>query len=211
MSRTTLRDVVERRRVNAAVGWVIVAILLVAAVGALFTDDPVWGVFVLAVAVLAVVPPAATRHPTAMLPWEVLGLAALPAVGRTLIVGEQFAGITLTGRIATFLAVAAVALVVTVELDAFTTVRMTESFAVVFVGLTTTAAAGVWALARYLADTLLGTQLLLDGRPLHDVETALMWDFVAATLVGLLAGVVFTLYFRRRHPATDRLPAEVTR
>ncbi len=211
MSGTTLRDVVERRRVNAAVGWVIVAILLVAAVGALFTDDPVWGVFVLAVAVLAVVPPVTTRHPTAMLPWEVLGLAALPAVGRTLIVGEQFGGITLTGRIATFLAVAAVALVVTVELDAFTTVQMTESFAVVFVGLTTTAAAGVCALARYLADTLFGTQLLLDGRALHDVETALMWDFVAATLVGLVAGVVFAFYFRRRHPPTDRLPAEVTR
>jgi len=211
MSRTTLRNVVERHRVNAAVGWVIVATLLAAGAGALFTDDPVWGAFVLVVAGLAVVPPVVTRHPTAMLPWEVLGLAALPAVGRTLFVGEQFVGVTLTGRIATFLAVAAVALVVTVELDAFTTVRMTESFAVAFVGLTTTAAAGVWALARYVADTLFGTQLLLDGRPLQQVETALMWDFVAATLVGLVAGVVFELYFRRRHPPTDRLPTEVTR
>jgi hypothetical protein len=211
MSRATLRDVVERRRVNAAIGWVIVAVLLVAAVGAVFAGDPVWGVFVLAVAVLAVVPPVATRHPTAMLPWEVLGLAALPAVGRTVVVGEQIAGITLSGRVATFLAVAAVALVVTVELDAFTSVRMTESFAVVFVGLTTTAAVGVWALARYLADTLFGTGLLLDGRSVEAVETALMWDFVAATLVGLLAGVVFDLYFRRRYPPEKRLPPEVTR
>jgi len=157
------------------------------------------------------VPPVATRHPTAMLPWEVLGLAALPAVGRTVVVGEQIAGITLSGRVATFLAVAAVALVVTVELDAFTSVRMTEPFAVAFVGLTTTAAVGVWALARYLADTLFGTELLLDSRSVEVVETALMWDFVAATLVGLLAGVVFDLYFRRRYPPDERLPPEVRR
>ena len=210
MSRATLRDVIGQRRINAAVAWAIITTLLVAAAGAVFAGDPLWGGFVLGVAVLAVVPPVATRHPTAMLPWEVLGLAALPAIGRTVVVGEQIAGITLSGRVATFLAVAAVALVVTVELDAFTPVRMTEPFAVVFVGLTTTAAAGVWALARYLADTLLGTRLLLDGRSMEAVETALMWDFVAATLVGLVAGVVFDLYFRRRHPPAERLPPEVT-
>lgn len=209
MARSTLRDVVERRRVNAGLAWAVVAFLVVTAVGTALSGDPVWGVFVLLVAVVASVPPVVTRRPTAMLPWEVLALAALPAVGRTLLTGVELFGITLSGRVVTFLAVAAVALVVAVELDVFTPVRMTEPFAVAFVSLTTTAAAGVWALARYATDSLLGTRLLLDGRPLHDVETALMWDFVAATVVGVFAGVLFELYFRQRAAGRERLPPEV--
>ena len=209
MARSTLRDVVERQRVNAGLAWAVVGFLVVAAVGTVLSGDSVWGVFVLLVAAVASVPPVVTRRVTAMLPWEVLGLAALPAVGRTLLTGVELFGVTLSGRVVTFFAVAAVALVVAVELDVFTTVRMTESFAVAFVSLTTTAAAGVWALARYATDSLLGTRLLLDGRPLHEVETALMWDFVAATLVGLLAGVLFELYFRRLAAGRQRLPPEV--
>jgi hypothetical protein len=210
MSRSTLRDVVERQRVNAILAWLVIVFLLATATGATLAGDPVWAVFVLSVAVLGTIPPVATRHPTAMLPWEVLLLAALPALGRTVLVGETLFGLTLTGRITTFLAVAAVALVIAVELDVFTPVRMNEPFAVFFVTLTTTAAAGVWALARYLSDTLLGTRLLFDGRSEHVIETALMWDFVAATFVGLLAGVLFELYFRRRSSADTRVPSEVS-
>jgi hypothetical protein len=40
--------------------------------------------------------------------------------------------------------------------------------------------------------------LLLDGRPEAVIEAELMWDFVAATLAGLLAGLLFEYYFRRR-------------
>lgn len=209
MARSTLRDVVERRRVNAALAWVLVAFLGGAAVVTTLRGDPVSGAFVALVAALAAVPPVATRHPLAMLPWEVLALAALPVVGRTLVAGETLFGLPLSGRVTTFFAVAAVALVVAVELDVFTPVRMNEPFAVFFVVLATTAAAGLWALARWLSDTLLGTRLLLDGRPEHAVETALMWDFVAATFVGLLAGVAFEVYFRRRAGGADRLPPEV--
>jgi hypothetical protein len=36
-----------------------------------------------------------------------------------------------------------------------------------------------------------------------------MWDFVAASLIGLLAGVLFELYFRRRASPDARLPPEV--
>ena len=204
-----MRDAVERERANAVLSWLVVGTLIVAAVGAVIEGSPVWGLFVGAVAVLAVVPPVVTRRPTAMLPWEVLVVAALPAFGRTLVLGEIVRGVPLTGRITTFVAVAAVALIVAVELDTFTTVRMTEPFAVGFTAVTTTAAAGVWALARYGADVLFGTQLLLDGRPEAVVELALMWDFVAATVAGLVAGIVFEYYFRRRARARDRVPAEV--
>ncbi|TKX56791.1 hypothetical protein EXE48_18290, partial [Halorubrum sp. ASP1] len=36
-----------------------------------------------------------------------------------------------------------------------------------------------------------------------------MWDFVAATVAGLLAGLLFEYYFRRRAGSRERLPEEV--
>ncbi|WP_435063940.1 hypothetical protein [Halobaculum sp. EA56] len=209
MTQSGLRTVVEDRRANAAVGWTVLAFLAVSGAGEVVSGERVWGAFVLALVAVAVVPPVAYRNATAMLPWEVLALASLPAVGRTLIVGETVGGITFTGRVTTYLAVAAVALIVAVELDVFTPVRMTHSFAVFFVTIATMAAAGVWAVVRYFSDTLLGTRHMLDGRPEHVVETALMWDFVAATVAGILAGLLFEYYFRRRAAGSDRVDVEV--
>ena len=53
------------------------------------------------------------------------------------------------------------------------------------------------------------TRYLLDGRPEHVVETALMWDFVAATVAGVVAGLLFEYYFRRRARGADRTDVEV--
>ncbi len=117
---------------------------------------------------------------------------------------------TLTGRVTTYVAVAAAALILAVELDVFTPVRMTHTFAVLFVVVTTVATAGLWAEARWLSDTLLGTQVLLDGRPEHVIEEALMWDFVAATVAGVVAGVCFEHYFRRFANETPRYPIDTT-
>jgi len=111
--------------------------------------------------------------------------------------------------VTTYLAVAAVALIVAVELDAFTAVKMNETFAVAFVAVTTMAAAGLWALAQWLADAYLGTRLLAARGPPEVVETAIMWDFVAATVAGAGAGLLFELYFRRIGGVGRRLPDEV--
>lgn len=180
-----------------------------AALRELLVGEQVWGAFVLALVAIAVIPPVAFRDATAMLPWEVLGLASLPAVGRTFIAGETVGGVTFSGRVTTYLAVATVALIIAVEMDVFTPVRMNHSFAVFFVTVATMAAAGVWAVGRYLADTLLGTAMLLDGRPEHVIETAMMWDFVAATVAGALAGLLFEYYFRRRARGVKRTNVEV--
>ena len=209
MPQTGLRDVIEGQRLNAALSWVIVLLTLTSTGNAITTGDLVWAGFTLAVVALAVVPAIAYRNVQAMLPWEVLLLASLPVVGRTFIVDQTLGGVTLTGRITTYLAVAAVALIIAVELDVFTPVRMNYSFAVLFVVVTTMAAAGVWAVAQWLSDVYLGTQFLLDGRPEDVIETALMWDFVAATLAGAGAGFIFEYYFRRRTRADERLPEDV--
>jgi hypothetical protein len=93
----------------------------------------------------------------------------------------------------TYVAVAALALVVAVDLDAFTDVEMTPDFAVAFVVVVTMAAAGLWTILQYASDVYLGTALLGD-------QTAVMWHLVVATVIGLVAGVAFELYVRRVSP-----------
>jgi hypothetical protein len=202
-----LRGVLERQRLNAALAWPLVAALLVAVGINAAAGNVVWAAFTAVVAALAVIPALRFRQPLAMLPWEVLLIAALPVVGRTFLVGFRVGGFTLTGRVTTYLAVAAVALIIAVELDVFTPVRMNEAFALLFVVVATVAAAGVWAVGQWAADLLLDTALLLDGRPEKVIETELMWDFVAATVAGVLAGVLFEYGIRRRdqpgYPATE--------
>lgn len=140
-----------------------------------------------------------------MLPWEMLLLATLPVVGRA------FATVRVTGNLSTYLSVAAIALIIAVELQLFTSVRMTPRFAVVFVGVATMGAAGVWAVVRWTADQLLGTAfILVPTLSEHAIEEALMWEFVASTIAGIGAGVVFAVYVRRQI-GTRRTPGEVNR
>ncbi|WP_227373560.1 hypothetical protein [Haladaptatus halobius] len=191
-----LDALVEDERVNAGLSWLLVGFLLIVVAESLLSADLLWAVFVGFVATLAVIPPLAYRNAEAMLPWEVLVLGALPILGRAL------ATLALTSRLATYLSVAALALVVAVELHVFSPVRMTHWFAILFVVITTIATAGVWAIVEWLSDVYLGTQFI------HS-EHLLMWDFVYATVGGLLAGVVFEVYFRRVVPVETRLPTEV--
>jgi len=189
-----LDRLLEDHRSNAVVSWLLTAFVVAVAVASLLRGQLLWAGFTLAIAVLALLPPTAYRTPVVMLPWEVLLLGSLPVLGRT------FAENLLATQLATYLSVAAIALVVAVELHVFTAVRMTDWFAVFFVVVTTTATAGVWSVVQWLSDVYLHTAFI------HS-EQALMWDFVAATAAGVLAGVVFELYFRRRARADERLPA----
>ena len=210
MNRTgRLDSLIGDERANAVAAWVLVAFVSLVAAESALEGDYVWVAFSAGVVAIVVVPPVAFRNARAMLPWEVLMLVALPVFGRA------FAAPGLTTDVATYLAVAALALVVAVELDVFTPVGMTNWFAVLFVVVTTMAAAGVWAVVQWASDLFLGTTLVLPAQPpLTDIQeevalNELMWDFVAATVAGLLAGVVFVLYFRRKADARIRLPEEV--
>lgn len=202
MDRSGLGRIVEDARLNAALSWLLVGFALLVAAGSFAQGDLVWTGFAATVAVLAVLPAVAFRAPRVMIPWEVLALATLPLVWRPSAVA---AGIG-SGQVATYLGVAAVALIVAVELNVFTAVEMTDGFAVFFVVVTTMAAAGVWALVRWVPDVLVGTQfLLVPGVREAAIERRLMLDFVASTAAGVLAGVVFALYFRRLARIETRL------
>jgi hypothetical protein len=117
--------------------------------------------------------------------------------------------------VATYLAIAALALVVAVELDMFTRVRLANWFGVVFVVVATMAAAGFVALLGWWLDLTVGATFVLPAEPpLSAAEEAaaverILRDFVAATAAGVVAGVVFTAYFRRYLDARIRLPEEL--
>jgi len=203
-----LESLVEDARVNALLAWLLAGAVFVVAVGNAAVGSYLWAGFAGAVLALVLVVPAGYGSPRAMLPWELLLLASLPLLGRTV------ATVPVTSDLATYLSVAAVALIVAVELQAFTTVEMTPRFAVGFV-VATLAAAGAWAVVRFGLDATFGTQFLgvppAPGIEVDPRERALMLEFVYSTVAGVLAGLIFEGYFRRRRPAGSVLPDEVRR
>jgi hypothetical protein len=193
-STSLLRD----KRNNAILGWIIVGLLTLVVGESLLDGDLLWAAFAASLAVITLFPPLSYRSPVAMPPWEILLLAVLPAIGR------RFATVPATGNLARYLSVAAIALIIAVEIQLFTPVRMTPRFAVTFVGVATLATAGFWAVVRWISDQLLGTTLLLDpALTEHAIEEALMWEFVASTIAGIGAGLVFAVYIRQQI-GTDR-------
>jgi signal transduction histidine kinase len=201
MSESGVGSMLEDARTNAALAWALVVFVLLVAGANLVTRDLLWAVFAAVVAALALVPPVKYRDPLAMLPWEVLLLGVLP-----LLIRVVTAELTpFRGNVAAYLSVAALALVVAVELDLLTPVEMDYRFAIAFVVVATMAAAGVWAVVRYGSDVFLGTTLLLPPGgvdapepALAAAERALMLEFVASFLAGVGAGGIFEFYFRRR-------------
>jgi hypothetical protein len=184
-----LQDVFERLfrdgRLNAGIAWAMVVILASVFVGSVLQTDYQWILFTAFVGAVVVIPPVAFRDWRVMLPWELLGLALLPILVRGLVGGT-------VGTFATYIALAALALLVVAELHTFTSLRVTHWFAVVLVVLTTLAAVAAWTVFRWNADRLLGTTYLVDN------ET-LMMEWLYVTLAGIGAGLLFDGYFRRRN------------
>jgi hypothetical protein len=205
MAEQSAADLLADQRTNAVLGWLLVVFLgFVAAESAVTGDSSQWGLFVAGVLALCLVVPVSFRDPMVMLPWEVIALAALPTFGRSVATFGPAREFTL------YVSVAALALVVAVELDLFTTVRMTVGFAITLVVFATLATAGLWALVRWALDLTLGTNtLLVDGVSDDTIHDELMIEFLYSAVAGLGAGVIFAGYFRRRQ-VPERLPEEVT-
>lgn len=179
-------------RINAVVSWLLVGVLVLVAVESLLDLDRLWVLFTVATAVIVLLPPLAHRDWRMMLPWELLTLALLPILVRTLLGGEL-------GTFGYFLSVAGLALLVTVELHMFTELTLTHWFAVLLVVLTTLASGAAWAVVRWNLDQRFGTELLIQPGTTQDAANeALMIEFVWITLAGVVAGVLFDAYFRGR-------------
>ncbi|WP_435358769.1 hypothetical protein [Haloarchaeobius sp. DFWS5] len=215
MSGQDLSRLFEEHRLNARLAWLLVVVVAVTAVEELLAGQFLWAAFAVVVAAVALVPPVAYRSPRVMLPWEVLLIAALPIVGRVLAgvflggfttqlatipeFGQVLVTTVVVQNVATYLSVGALALILAVELHVFTPVRMTVGFAILTVVIMTLAAAGVWAILRWVSHLYFGTAFYAE-----DQLDLLMMEFVYSTIAGVLAGVTFELYFRRREQVARR-------
>ncbi len=204
---THLGGVLAHTRRNAALAWVLVVGMGATAVRSAIEGAILWMVFVSAVVCIVLVPALVFRDPLVMPPWELLVLAGAPLLWETL-----------AGRpLATYLSVAAVALLIAVEIHHFTRVRMNHTFAIGLVVISTLAVAGGWTVLRWVSDIVLATTFLLDGRPQDTINDAVMIEFGYAVLAGIGAGVLFDLYFRTRTevsappPERPRSPPPVSR
>ncbi|WP_312911149.1 hypothetical protein [Natronosalvus caseinilyticus] len=188
MQETRSDDPFDPSRRNAALGWLVVGLLAVLATVHALESSYRWFVFTGLAIVIVLLPAAARRNPFAMPSWELLVLVAIPVVDAT-VLDETF----LTS-IATYVAVAAVALVAVAEIDRFTAVRMTRTFSIALVVLTTLAVAATWNVVLWLSDVTLETSYILTGRSEDAANHAMMMDFVYAAVAGLLAGILFNRY-----------------
>jgi hypothetical protein len=176
----SLDRLLGNERLNAALAWAAVVGLVVGAVVSVVGGDPLWAAFALVAAAVAVGPAVTRRSWTTMLRWEMLAVVLVAVLVRAFGAYVSPAG---------YVATAGLALVVAVQLDAFTAVEMTPRFGVLFVTVATAAFAGVWSVVEFTADAVLGTAFLVG-------VNELMWDLVLATAVGLVAGLCFDLYLR---------------
>lgn len=208
MAQRDLGELLTDTRFNAGAGWALVGVFGLVTVESGVTGDLLWAVFAAVVGLVVALPALALGDPRAMPPAEVVLLAGLPVVGRAV------ATVQMTGNVTVYLSIAAFALLVAVNLHMFTPVEMSVGFAVLFVVVTTLAAAGLWALARWGSDVHLGTTLLLDPGPdgvlseadLEAIEHELMVEFVGSGIAGVVAGLVFQEYVRRRAKVDERIP-----
>jgi len=200
-----LAKLFKNGRTNAIISWLLVGVLGLVFVESLFDFDRLWMLFVAVTTVIVLVPPVAHREWRMMLPWELLTLALLPILVRALAGGE-------IGIFGYYLSVAALALLVTVELHMFTELRLTSWFAVLFVVLTTLASVAAWSVVRWNFDQRLGTEFLIQPGVSQDAaNAALMVEFIWVTLAGLVAGVLFDAYFRGRGRQLRRRLGRVVR
>ena len=176
-----LRVVVHDEWMNALIGWMLTGVVILTAVESFLTAAFLWGGVALLVVVVIAVPAVVTREWTVMVPWPLPLVAAAAMIVRRLGISVEIAG---------YFAVVALALIVVIELDAFTPIEMTRRFAVAFAALTTLAVQGVWTIAQYYSDLWLGTAFLHSQRELQ-------LDIVVVTAIGITMGVVFEWYFEK--------------
>ncbi|QLG62595.1 hypothetical protein [Halorarum salinum] len=169
------------KRINAVLGWVLTGSVTLSVVESFRKGALLWGGLALVIATVTVVPALSTGEGTMLPPWPLLLVTAIAVLVRTLGSYPEIAG---------YVAVASLALIAVVELDAFTPVDMSRRFTVGFAVLTTMAIQGLWTVAQFYSDRWLGTGFLRS-------QTELQWDFVLVTAVGLVVGGVFVWYFDR--------------
>lgn len=181
----SLEELVERERSNSLRAWTLLGVLVLIVVYNLLTAGYVGAVLGIGTILAVLVPTVAYRSYRTMLTWEVLFVAAATLTVRELL---RYQPVELLGN---YLVIAAIALIITVELYLHTPIEMNRWFAVVFVAMLTMTVGTVWNLGQWALDLTVGTTILANNEQL-------MVELIAATTAGVGAGILFILFFRQR-------------
>ena len=144
-------------RLNMLLAWASTAVIGLVFVESVLDLDFLWSLFSGLLISLIILPPVYYRDVRAVLPFELLAIAAIPVIVRVFEVS------ILANEVATYVSFAAMALLIAVELHIFTSVSFSHGFSVAFLLVSTLAVGAVWS-----------------------------------SVAGLLAGLLFDIYFRRR-------------
>lgn len=176
----------------AIVRWVLIGSIALGAAGSLLSGAVLWGLFSLVLLAVAVLPALTERDWTATVPWPLLLVAAVAVIVRAAGRYAEAAG---------YLGVVALALVIVVELEAFTPVELSRWFAVSFAVMTALALQSLWIIAQFYSDRWLGTGFL-------STQTELQEDIVLVTAVAVaVGGLLYWLLGRLGRtgtPSSDR-------
>lgn len=178
-------------RGDSAVCWGLLASIVVLIAYDLRTGGYLGAVLGVGVLTVILGPSGAYRSTRVLVPWEVLFVAVSALLARQIVSHDsvQFVG--------NYLVIASIALVVAVEIHAYTRVEMNRTFATAFVAMVTMSVATGWTLGRWLLDVTFGSSFIPSNE-------ALMWELIAAAGSGIGAGVLFDRYFRRTSSDTPQ-------
>jgi hypothetical protein len=206
-----------RQSANALLAWLTTIALLALAVENARSLDPLWGGLTLLVVAVAVAPVVVFRSWRRMPPWPLLVLATVPllvrAVGPTdatdvvvtlvTAIASPLTGgapvidgslldplFTQVNAYADAVVIGTLSLLAVVELQRFSSLRLSVRFASQFVAVATVGLVGLWTVVRWVADGYLGTGFL-------DTNAALMAEFGATMVAAAVAGGLFAPFFCR--------------
>lgn len=181
-----LDELLRDARTNALIGWGAAVCVVIAAALDFALSPSIWGGYALLFLVVIALPAVVSRDWTTMAHWPLILVASVAVVVK---LGGLFPEAT------GYTAIVALALVIVVELDTFTSIELSRRFAVFFAVLMATAIEAIWIVVQFVSDRWFGTEYLT-------TQTALQLDIVAVTAVSLAVGVVFYWYLVR-HEQSD--------
>lgn len=111
-----IEDFFRDTKVNMYLSWTLILPVLAVFVESILTFDVVWIGFSGLILSILVLPAAVHRDFRVMVPWELVLIGSIPVLVRTLNIS------ILANQVATYTAMAALALIIAVELNVFTEV-----------------------------------------------------------------------------------------
>jgi hypothetical protein len=175
---------------NAILSWTILFVLTVLTLINFMNGRYTWGILCAFTAGIILLPALFLKNLSVMPPWYLLILVALPMLINATAYHIFF------NSVPYYVSVATIALLVAAEVNWFTSVKMDHRFAIVFVFITTLAISGLWHLIQWILDINIGTSFILDGRSQETLNTEVMYEFMYATVVGIVAGFIFGWYLK---------------